>query len=72
MGGSHRVSEEEKATGENEIRTLKDRGIGWSSMWLLKSPRIFVAKDNVSQSAKIFRKLMGEINIFRKEGRWYS
>lgn len=34
VGGSHQVREEEKVTGENEIQTLRDQGIGWSSVCL--------------------------------------
>lgn len=52
VGGSHQVREEEKVTGENEIQTLRDQGIGWSSVYLLKSPRICAERDNVSQVPK--------------------
>lgn len=58
-----------ESPGENKIQTLKDQGTGWSSASLLKSPRICVARENVSQVPTSLE-AEGEINIFRKEGRW--
>lgn len=69
VGGSHQVRKEEKVMGENEIHTLRNLGIGWSSLWAPMSPRICVERNNVSQVPKSSGTDV-EIYVFRKEGTW--